>query len=178
MGVNIELKAKCHDLKKVERTIQKMNLPFLENQHQSDTFFNVPKGRLKLRETKKGAWLIPYFREDSPTPRTSDYALLPIGNDIEHTFEILKKMFGIRAVVEKSRKIYLYHNVRIHLDTVEELGAFIELEGVVSAKDSRSATMEKIELLMELLEIKPQDILLHAYVDMLDNMGKNHETAE
>jgi len=171
MGLNIEIKARCRDLNSVEQTIQKRHIPFLENQQQKDTFFNVPNGRLKLRETEKGAWLIPYIREDSPIARSSNYALLQINDDLKNTMEILKNMFGIGAVVQKSRKIYMHENVRIHLDTVDNLGTFIELEGVVSTDNDRSASKQKVERLMKLLDIKQEDLLRHAYVDMLTKTG-------
>ncbi len=175
MGTNIEIKARCPNLKKAESIVRDMNLPFMGKESQIDTFYNVPVGRLKLRKTQNGARLIPYFRDDAKGPRQSNYALLEITDDVNQLSNILKKMFGIRATVDKTRKIYLYENVRIHLDKVTQLGEFIELEGVVSIVEEHAATLEKVEMLMELLEIKQDDLIIQAYVDMLPNKGDPNE---
>ena len=177
MGINIEIKARCPNLKKAESIVRDMNLPFMGKEDQIDTFYNVPVGRLKLRKTQNGSRLIPYFRDDAKGPSQSNYALLEITDDVNQLSTILKRMFGIRALVDKTRKIYLYENVRIHLDTVTHLGDFIELEGVVSMVEERTATMEKVEMLMDLLEIKKDDLIIQAYVDMLTNEGDSNETS-
>jgi adenylate cyclase class 2 len=170
MGLNIEIKARCTNHKIVEEVMQKMNFPFDGEENQTDTFFNVPNGRLKLREySNKEAVLIPYIRPDVKTPRNSDYVLLNV-KEPNQTIDILEQMFGIRFVVEKVRKIYLYDNIRIHLDYIDDLGSFIELEGVVTNVSQRQDTLQKIELLMELFEIKDNDIILNAYVDLLEKM--------
>lgn len=171
MGLNIEIKARCLNHKPIEEIMHKMNFPFKGTEQQTDTFFNVPKGRLKLREyNNKPAILIPYIRPDVNTPRNSDYILLKT-DDAEQTIEVLSQMFGIRLAVEKTRKIYLYDNVRIHLDSVENLGTFIELEGVIKNPAQREETIQKIELLMELFDIKDEDIIINAYVDLLEKKG-------
>ncbi|KAA3614721.1 MAG: class IV adenylate cyclase [Calditrichaeota bacterium] len=170
MGLNIEIKARCKNHKTIEEVMQKMNFPFEGSEVQTDTFFNVPHGRLKVREyNNKTAVLIPYIRPDVKTPRASDYVLLDI-KEPNQTIDILESMFGIRLVVEKNRKIYHYDNIRVHLDSIEELGTFIELEGVVTKSDQREETLQKVELLMELFEIKDNDIVLNAYVDLIEKM--------
>ena len=177
MGINIEIKARCNDHKTIEEVMQKMNFPFEGSETQTDTFFNVPIGRLKVREyNNKSAVLIPYIRPDVDKPRNSDYVLLDI-KEPNQTIDILENMFGIRLVVEKVRKIYLYDNIRVHLDHIEDLGDFIELEGVVTQADQREETLQKVELLMELFEIKDTDIILNAYVDLLEKMklGKRND---
>lgn len=173
MGQNIEIKARCKDLKLIEEVMQKMNFSFVGSETQSDTFFNVPHGRLKVREyDNKRAVLIPYIRPDVNTPRISDYVLLEI-DEPEQTIDILENMFGISLVVEKTRKIYLYDNIRVHLDYIEDLGTFIELEGVITKAGQREETLQKIELLMELFQIKDNDIILNAYADMIEKMKKD-----
>lgn len=170
MGLNIEIKARCNDHSQVEKVMQRMNIPFESSEAQADTYFNVPNGRLKVREYgNKNAVLIPYIRPDLNKPRSSDYVLLDI-NEPNHTIDLLENMFGIRLVVEKVRKIYLYDNIRIHLDFIEDLGKFVELEGVITQEDQREETLQKIELLMELFEIKENDIVENAYVDLLEKV--------
>jgi adenylate cyclase, class 2 len=177
MGLNIEIKARCKNHKALEEVMQKMNFPFEGAEHQTDTFFNVPNGRLKLREyNNKSAVLIPYIRPDVSTPRNSDYVLLDV-KDPNQTIDILENMFGLRLIVEKSRKIYMYDNIRVHLDHIEDLGDFIELEGVITNPSQREETLQKIDLLMSLFDISDEDIVLNAYVDMLEKMklGKNDQ---
>ncbi len=168
MGQNIEIKAYCPRPETIEEIIQKMNLPFGGILHQTDTFFTTPRGRLKLRETDDEAVLIPYLRKNQKGPRSSDYVLLPV-EDPMLTHRILEEMFGVRSVVEKTRRIWFYENVRIHLDEVEELGHFIELEGVVDANNPGGPTLEKVELLMELFSIGEDDLIMKAYVDLKED---------
>jgi len=85
-------------------------------------------------------------------------------------------MFGIRLVVEKIRKIFHYDNIRVHLDYIEDLGSFIELEGVVTNPNQNTETLEKVELLIELFEIKESDIILNAYVDMIEKMKQDNKS--
>lgn len=172
MGKNIEIKARCTNLKNVEEMIYKMNIPFEGAEQQSDTFFNVPAGRLKLREYgNRPPILIPYFRPDEQSAKASEYALLKVEN-ADEACNLLERMLGIRAVVEKNRRIYHYENVRIHLDTVTGLGTFIELEGVVGPSEDEEETLQRVELLMEIFEIKEADLITVAYVDLLEKEKK------
>ncbi len=173
MGQNIEIKAYCPSPETIETIIQKMNLPFGGILHQTDTFYQTPRGRLKLRETGNSATLIPYLRKNQKGPRSSDYVLLTV-EDPALTHRIFSEMFGVRSVVEKTRRIWFYENVRIHLDEVEDLGHFIELEGVVDDKNPGAPTLEKVELLMELFSIGEDNLIMKAYVDLKEekNAGK------
>jgi homotetrameric cytidine deaminase len=97
---------------------------------QRDTYFGGVRGRLKLREQEPGgAQLIAYARPDSDTARTSAYRLADVG-DPQALREALDAALGTRVVVDKRRHLLLWEGVRIHLDEVEGLGAFVELEGV------------------------------------------------
>lgn len=167
MGRNIEIKARCPNPGAIEQIIQKMNLPFGGVLRQTDTFYQTPRGRLKLRETDNESMLIPYLRKNQKGPGSSDYVLLPVEEPMV-THRILEAMFGVRSVVEKKRRIWFYENVRIHLDDVEDLGNFIELEGVVNEKNPGGPTLEKVELLMELFGIVEEDLIMNAYVDLME----------
>ncbi len=168
MGKNIEIKAHNRQPAAIELIIQKMNLPFGGIRHQTDTFYKTPRGRLKLRESDDGAVLIPYLRKNQKGPRSSDYVLLPVEDPVL-THRILEEMFGLRSVVEKTRRIWFYENVRIHLDEVEDLGHFIELEGVVDKNNPGGPTLEKVELLMELFSIGEENLVMKAYVDLMED---------
>lgn len=167
MGQNIEIKAKCADLQKVKNIVKERNWPG-EIETQKDTFFNVPNGRLKLREINESrSVLIPYLRADVNTLRDSEYVLLKTDETLQ-TIMILSKMFGIRSIVKKNREIFFYDNIRIHLDEVESLGSFIELEGVITKDSDYNVTQAKLEELIKLFEIKSDDVFKEAYVDLLE----------
>lgn len=171
MSRNIEIKAYCPDPQAVKDIINRMNLPYKGSFRQVDTFYNVPAGRLKMREDGENTWLIPYIRKNQKGPRESNYVLLCV-KDADKTNDLLEQMFGIRLVVEKKRTVWMYDNVRIHLDNIEGLGTFIELEGVVDTFNYGAATLEKVELLMELFHITEEHLESRAYVDLLEEARK------
>ena len=168
MGMNLELKARLIDLAESKRRVEAIESIHFEAQDiQKDTFYHVPNGRLKLRESSfYGTILIPYFREDRSAAKQADYSLIEI-DDSEHLKQILSKMFGVKIVVEKTRLVYLYENVRIHLDCVKNLGDFIEFEAVLNPKNDLQDSQRKIEWLKNYLNIKDSDLLAVAYADML-----------
>lgn len=147
---------------------------------QVDTFFRVTTGRLKLRqelaEDGEKAELIPYFRPDTPGPRASDYLVIPI--DKPGTLErLLAEMLGISGQVTKNRELWLLdnHTVRVHLDTVEGLGEFCEIEVVVRDDDRDEIDTcfdkqtERTHTLLHRLGIAQQDLIGQAYIDLLQS---------
>src|SRR3989442_10615492 len=119
---NIELKARCSDLEQARAAALRLGARDAGSQNQIDTYFSVPNGRLKLREIQgQRAELIWYEREDRAGARESRYHVVPISNADELKL-ILAAACGMRGRVIKRRQVYLYCNVRIHLDTVESLG--------------------------------------------------------
>ena len=95
-----------------------------------DTYFRTRAGRLKLRESSlSGGELIPYLRPDAGGARRSDYRVIPV-DDPPGVKALLTELLGVHRVVVKQREIFLAGNVRIHLDRVEGLGTFLELEAV------------------------------------------------
>ena len=127
--INFEFKAIANDLQKLEEKLMEINPTFKGEDHQIDTYFNVTKGRLKLREGKIENALIYYERQDLPAAKQSNillYKHLPE----KSLKDILTKLHGIKVVVEKKRKIYFISNVKFHFDIVKELGTFIEVEAI------------------------------------------------
>jgi len=164
---NIEIKAKINDYKKVKRLIEDLCLTPIRIEQQKDTFFNTPSGRLKLRETKNESAIMYYDRPNSFEPKQSDIALSFTENP--YTLKsVLSKSNGIRGIVKKKRILYKYEQTRIHLDNVEGLGGFIELEVVLkenqSAQDGESIAND----LMNKFSIKTTDLIDVAYIDLLE----------
>ncbi len=135
--------------------------------HQTDTFFNVRHGRLKLRQFRPGSGeLIYYERPDRSGPKTSNYVIVPIDQP-EALRDILRQALGIRGVVRKLRRVYLVGQARIHLDTVEGLGEFIEVEVVLRPGQEVSEGEAIAERLRHDLEVSCDDLVDRAYVDLL-----------
>lgn len=138
---------------------------------QTDTFFHVTTGRLKLREIDGGhAELIAYRRADVAGVKASDYIVAPIAEP-KSLLEALSASCGIRVVVRKRRELLMWRNVRIHLDRVEGLGEFLELESVIGEVDEAAAVVNLDEL-MVLLKLDRRDAVDVAYADLLAEVGR------
>jgi homotetrameric cytidine deaminase len=132
---------------------------------QRDTYFRTRSGRLKLREEEPGgATLIQYDRPDAAQARESRYRLTAVP-DPEELRASLDAALGTLVVVDKERRLLLWEGVRIHLDTVEGLGSFVELEGVAPDASDLSAEHDKVARLRDALQVG--DVLTDSYSDQL-----------
>ena len=139
---NLELKAKCGCLDSVRRQLIDFKAEYCETVEQIDTYFNVPKGRLKLREINDGeAYLVYYERLNCAASRYSTYQMWDISSPAGF-MEILTTVLGVKVIVEKQRELWLYGDTRIHLDRVTNLGEFVELETVIRNQTEREAWTE------------------------------------
>ncbi len=136
---------------------------------QKDTFFNVPKGRLKLRDFGDGTGeLIRYHRPDRPGPKISDYAISPTDDPVGLA-GILEQSLSVIGVVSKKRTLLLCGRTRIHLDEVENLGWYMELEVVLTQGEDPAAGEKETCRLMQKLGIGQDDLVEGAYLDLLKN---------
>jgi homotetrameric cytidine deaminase len=132
---------------------------------QRDAYFAGARGRLKLREQEPGDdELIQYRRADVDGARESDYRRVPVA-DAPALREALDAALGTLVVVEKRRRLLLHENVRIHLDEVDRLGSFVELEGVLAPGADSGAERERVERLQAQLEIG--ELEARSYSDLL-----------
>jgi adenylate cyclase, class 2 len=139
----------------------------LEQQTQIDTYFVCRHGRLKLREINGSrAQLVYYARADRPDAKASDYRLVDVAEPAALK-QALAAAWGTLVVVEKRREIYLYHNVRIHLDVVHGLGQFIEFEAVLGSGVDEAAGHAQVAWLQDEFQIEPADLLEGSYSDLL-----------
>lgn len=165
---NIELKAHHESLGTALLACSEIGATAHGEIHQTDTYFHVPAGRLKLREAHPGRCeLIFYRRPDVAGPKGCDYTLYPTTPDIK---DFLSEALGVLAVVEKKRQLYLWENVRIHLDEVQGLGAFIEFEAVLPenadpSKDDAKGHQQLVYL-MEAFDIAPEKCETGSYLDL------------
>ena len=163
---NVEIKARARDPEKQARLAEQLASGPAERLVQEDTFFVVPSGRLKLRVFAAGAGeLIQYERRDAKLPSESRYLCVPTP-DPEALRAALTRALGVRAVVRKTRTVHLAGRTRIHLDRVEGLGEFIELEVVLAPGEDTSQGVAVARELMALLEIEEDDLVEAAYVDL------------
>lgn len=165
--LNIEFKAFTNKPAALETILQQYNPVFIGEDHQIDTYFNVPNGRLKLREGNIENALIHYEREDTAGAKSSHVLLYQHQPD-KTLKEILGKALGIKAVVDKRRKIYFVNNVKFHFDTVKALGTFVEVEAI--DKDG-SIGKEKLQAQCDeyaaLFNLDTADFCALSYSDMI-----------
>ncbi len=163
----VEIKAKCSTPKLVEEKLKELNADYKGIDHQIDTYFDVPNGRLKLRQGNIENHLIFYNRANQAGPKQSNVMLYPSPNSAMLK-EILSTAIGNKVIVDKNRQIYFIDNVKFHIDTVKRLGSFMEIEAI--DKDG-SIGVEKLReqcnYYMELLKVKPEDLIENSYSDMV-----------
>ena len=167
MNRNVEIKARVFDLTSIRARAEAIadSGPVLIEQ--VDTFFEGRNGRLKLREFPgENGELIYYDRPDSVGPTESQY-IRAASSDPGELREALSRALGVKAVVRKRRTLYLTGQTRIHLDEVEGLGQFVELEVVLRPEQSTADGIQVAEDLMEKLGITSDSLLDKAYVDLL-----------
>ncbi|GAB1405324.1 class IV adenylate cyclase [Lentimicrobium sp.] len=164
---NIEIKARTQNQAFIREKLLSLEAVFKGIDHQTDTYFIVPSGRLKLREGNIENHLIYYEREDQQSPKSSQVKLYKPENPAALK-EILTQALGVKVVVNKKREIYFVDNVKFHLDTLHSLGQFVEIEAI-----DNQGTMNVEELYvqcrfyMELFRITPDALVSESYSDML-----------
>jgi adenylate cyclase class IV len=164
---NLELKARYPDLAQARAAVAQLGARPGGTEEQTDTFFHVPRGRLKLREISgQPAYLIWYDRPDQTGQRLCNYHLAPVAEP-RSLRGLLASALAVRGQVRKSREIHFWHNVRIHLDEVAGLGPFVEFEAVLAPEDDEASARERLDHLCHLLGISPADHVAVAYADLL-----------
>lgn len=134
---------------------------------QVDTYFRSPTGRLKLREFSGGGGeLIYYDRPDATAPTESGYILSP-SSEPASLREALSRAMGVRAVVRKRRTLYMVGRTRVHLDEVEGLGSFVEVEVVLEPGEPAAEGVRTAREIMEALGIRREDLVEGGYIDLL-----------
>ena len=163
---NLELKARCPDLARAADAARSIGATRDGVLEQLDTYFHFPHGRLKLRETTgRGAELIAYERANDAAVRASDYYVIPIAEPAAMKAALAERL-GVRGTVSKRRALFLWHNVRIHLDDVAGLGTFLEFEAVISAADDEAVSRERLARLGEALGVRDEDRIAVSYADL------------
>lgn len=165
--LNIEFKASAKNLAELEALLLLHNPLFIGEDHQVDTYFNIPSGRLKLREGNIENTLIHYEREDTAGAKAS-HVILYQHKPGKGLKEILIKALGIKAVVDKRRKIYFIDNVKFHFDSVKGIGTFVEVEAIdKDGSIGKEKLQEQCDQYAALLGINAEDYCSASYSDMV-----------
>jgi predicted adenylyl cyclase CyaB len=169
MPANIEIKARTGDFEALRLRAEQLSDTPCQVIPQEDIFFNCPNGRIKLRLLgAELGQLVYYRRPDVSGPKHSEYMIFETKNPASLK-SILSEAYGVRGVVSKIRYLYLVGQTRIHLDDVQGLGKFMELEVVLRPEQTDDEGQAIAEDLMHKLGIQPVDLIDGAYMDM---MGK------
>jgi adenylate cyclase, class 2 len=165
--LNVEIKARCTDPSFVRNYLLSKGADFKGTDHQTDTYFTVPQGRLKLREGNIENNLIYYERTNQAGPKQSHFKLVKI-EDAAGLKEMLTQSNGINVVVEKKREIWYIGNVKFHIDEVPGLGSFVEIEaGNILADLSAQQLKEQCEFYLKEFGIGEEALVDVSYSDML-----------
>ena len=172
MARNVEIKARAGNVEELTARVARMATSGPEEIVQDDTFFRCPEGRLKLRAFSDGAGqLIFYKRPDTEGPKTSSYSIAPVEN-ADAMRETLAQALGQAGRVRKDRTLFLVGRTRVHIDRVEDLGNFLELEVVLEEGEPEAKGVREAEELLAALAIPQAALVDRAYVDLLEAPGK------
>jgi predicted adenylyl cyclase CyaB len=167
MAKNIEIKARVAALETVRAKALSLASGPGEVLRQTDTFFVVPEGRLKIREFTDGTGeLIAYHRPDIPGPKPSVYSRYACQN-ARTLCETLSRVLPVRGLVAKRREVVQVGRTRVHLDDVEGLGSFVEIEVVLGDGESAEQGERVARELLHALDIPETSLVADAYIDLL-----------
>ncbi|NLH16455.1 MAG: class IV adenylate cyclase [Phycisphaerae bacterium] len=170
--VNIEIKARCPDLWRAREILKQHKADFRGIDNQLDTYFPCKDGRLKLREGNIENALIYYRRPDQSGPKQANVTLCRLHPD-PVLRQVLSEALGVRVQVIKQREIYFIDHVKIHLDKVDPLGSFIEIEALdLDGSIGRDRLMGQCRLWMDRFGIRSEDLIDRSYSDMIEDLQR------
>jgi len=165
--LNIEFKAATTKSAILEERLLQFQPTFIGEDHQVDTYFNVPLGRLKLRQGNIENALIHYLRENISGSKSSHVLLYKHQPD-NSLKDVLTEALGVKAVVDKTRRIYYIKNVKFHFDSVKELGNFVEVEAICTdGSVDKEMLQQQCDQFIKLFEINPGDFVAVSYSDLI-----------
>ncbi len=184
---NLEFKARVENFDRARKVLRQRQAYFAGVLEQSDTYFHAQNGRLKLREIQRRSpatkgfmvesQLIFYQRADAVAIKRSDYFIAKL-EAAENMRAVLAAALGIKIVVTKTRELFLLGyggaateknkiHIRVHLDRVEELGEFVEIEALAGENISAARAEQEAQNLREAFAISPADLVAGSYSDLL-----------
>jgi guanylate kinase/adenylate cyclase class IV len=165
---NLEFKALADSPEAIRAACARLGATLEKTSRQVDTYFDVRRGRLKLREnTSTGASLIYYERLDSPGLRESNFRLVPLNEHKEDLRETLARSLGVRGVVDKRREVFVHGSSLINVDALAGIGSFVEIETNVGEAGGPEQALAEAGYLREFLGISQADIIPWSYSDLV-----------
>jgi adenylate cyclase, class 2 len=165
--LNIEIKASSSSNEEIRNILISLGADFKGIDRQIDTYFNASRGRLKLREGNIENHLIQYDRENKDGPKQSNVKLYNSSPN-SSLKDVLTNALGVLVVVDKEREIYFIDNVKFHLDTVKNLGTFVEIEAIDKTPSiGKDKLLEQCNHYMKLFMISKKELISVSYSDML-----------
>ncbi|HHB79880.1 MAG TPA: CYTH domain-containing protein [Saprospiraceae bacterium] len=166
--LNIEIKAHCDNPDRIREILLAHHADFKGEDHQIDTYFVVPEGRLKLREGNIENTLIYYDRVEVKGIKKSIVELFHPQQDVASLKKILLKTMPVKVVVDKRRAIYFIDNVKFHIDQVKGLGSFMEIEAISEGGQFTEEYLNRqCQHYIQLLEVGKDDFIDQSYSDLL-----------
>lgn len=167
MAENIEFKAKINNYSLMYQSVAQLTKVNPTVLLQKDIFYKAHFGRLKLRSIYNTEHeLIFYLRPNKEGPKYSKYIRIRINNQ-SLVDSILTKTLGQLVVVKKQRNLFLLDNIRFHLDRVDNLGVFLEIEYILSPMESRKTALGTVNNLIQKLQIQKNMLVDHSYAELL-----------
>ncbi len=170
---NLEIKIQINSF---DAIIKFLKPYYIEDLYQTDTYFTVNDGRMKLRkEVDKEAYMIYYQRPDLSSEKYSNYSIYPI-QDVEMFYKVFSKVLHQELVVKKKRSLYIIENARIHLDVVENLGNFLEIEIVINNTVEEKEAPFFMDSLLKIFNLKEHQKIDCGYRELL--LRSNNKTLD
>ena len=163
MALNLEFKSKIGLFENIKNDLEGIGAYFRESLNQKDIYYKVKTGLLKLRIENGNYSLIRYNRDETNPDRWSNYFVVKL--DGKETELMLESLFEIETEVIKQRELYFYKNTRVHLDIVENLGNFLELETIVDK--SKEHAKENFNHIVGLLNLDLSNQIRLSYRDLM-----------
>jgi len=168
---NLEAKFILQDLAQAQKKAEAIGFVFTEVFAQRDTFFFTGSGKLKLREQAGNAWLIHYNRDHSQELELSNYEIVVVAEPAA-TRAMLIAALGTQAEVRKERTLLMRGNIRLHLDRVEGLGDFGEIEAVLGEGERAEAYRAEVGQILAALDVFDADLIGVSYFELIQSAGE------
>jgi adenylate cyclase, class 2 len=171
--LNVEIKARCKHPDRARQVLRRLGADFRGVDRQTDTYFRCPRGRLKLRQGNIENALIHYDRANQEGPKRAHVTLHRLEKPGDTLRETLTQALGVTVTVRKRREIYFIDNVKFHIDDVEGLGGFVEIEAIdADATYGEESLRQQCDQYMDLLGVRTEDLVACSYSDLLSDPGR------
>lgn len=167
--MDVNVKARCRMPELVEQRIREAGADYLGEDYQTDTFYKVEFGKLKVRKGKIENLITHYQRVTVGDEWHTQVWLYEFNPDTKRIAELTKNRELIGKIA-KRRKIFFIANVKFHLDTLEGGESFVEIEAMDRNGDlGRAHLSAQARYYRQLLEIREEDILKSSYIDLISD---------